>query len=100
MVPFDWWNDIPSGGQMSRNERIGYPTQKPEALMERIIKSSSNENDTVLDPFLGGGTTVVVADKLNRNWIGIDQSVQAVKVSQDRLKLSKFETLNFMENEL
>lgn len=85
MVPFDWWNDIPSGGQMSRNERIGYPTQKPEKLLDRIIKASSNEGDTILDPFVGGGTTVVVADKLNRNWIGIDQSVQAIKVSEMRI---------------
>ncbi|HPI19193.1 MAG TPA: DNA methyltransferase, partial [Candidatus Kapabacteria bacterium] len=68
--------------------------------LERIIILTSKENDTVLDPFLGGGTTVVVADRLNRNWIGIDQSVQAVKVSEERLKLSKFEKLNFMENEL
>lgn len=66
-------------------ERIGYPTQKPEALMNRIIKMASNENDLILDPFVGGGTTVAVADKLNRNWIGIDQSVQAIKVTQMRL---------------
>ena len=84
-VPFDWWDDIPSGGQISRNELIGYPTQKPENLMERIILASSNEDDVVLDPFVGGGTTVVVADKLKRNWIGIDQSVQAIKVSEMRL---------------
>ncbi|MCX6152613.1 MAG: site-specific DNA-methyltransferase [Candidatus Kapabacteria bacterium] len=69
----------------TKSERIGYPTQKPEALMTRVIKSASNEGDTVFDPFVGGGTTVVVADKLKRNWIGIDQSVQAVKVSEMRL---------------
>ena len=67
-------------------ERIGYPTQKPEKLLERIIQASSNEGDVVFDPFCGGGTTVVVADKLNRKWIGIDQSVQAVKVSEMRLE--------------
>jgi DNA modification methylase len=66
-------------------ERIGYPTQKPEALLERIIKCASNEGDIVLDPFMGGGTTVAVADRLNRKWIGIDQSVQAVKVTELRL---------------
>ncbi len=66
-------------------ERIGYPTQKPEALLERIILASSNEGDVVLDPFVGGGTTVAVADRLKRKWIGIDQSVQAVKVSEIRL---------------
>jgi hypothetical protein len=67
------------------NERIGYPTQKPEALLERIIKASSNEGDVVLDCFVGGGTTCAVADKLNRKWIGIDQSVQAIKVSEARI---------------
>jgi DNA modification methylase len=69
----------------NKSERIGYPTQKPEALMERIIKTASNEGDSILDPFAGGGTTVVVSDKLNRNWIGIDQSVAAVKVTELRL---------------
>jgi hypothetical protein len=84
-IPFDWWDDIPAGGQISRKELIGYPTQKPEALMERIIKCASNKGDTILDPFVGGGTTVTVAEKLGRKWIGIDQSVQAVKVSELRL---------------
>ncbi len=69
----------------SREERIGYPTQKPEALLERIIKCASNEGDTILDPFVGGGTSVAVADRLQRKWIGIDQSVQAVKVTELRL---------------
>jgi len=67
-------------------ERIGYPTQKPEALLERIIKASSNKGDVVLDPFVGGGTTIVTAEKLGRQWIGIDQSVQAVKVTEFRLE--------------
>jgi len=79
-----FWDDIKPMSPTSK-ERIGYPTQKPEKLLERIIKASSNEGDTVLDCFLGGGTTVAVADKLNRNWIGIDQSVQAIKVSEFRL---------------
>ncbi|MDR2653412.1 MAG: site-specific DNA-methyltransferase [Prevotellaceae bacterium] len=70
----------------SAKERIGYPTQKPMALLERIIKCASNEGDLVLDPFVGGGTTVAVADKLKRNWIGIDQSVAAVKVTDLRLR--------------
>jgi site-specific DNA-methyltransferase (adenine-specific) len=56
------------------------------ALLERIIQCASNEGDLVLDPFMGGGTTIAVADKLNRKWIGIDQSVQAVKVTELRLK--------------
>ena len=80
--PENWINYIP---YLRGKERIGYPTQKPEKLIERIIKASSNENDIVMDPFLGGGTTVAVADKLNRQWIGIDQSVQAIKVSEMRL---------------
>ncbi len=66
-------------------ERIGYPTQKPEALLERIIKASSNEGDVVMDCFCGGGTTIAVANKLGRKWIGIDQSVQAIKVTEARL---------------
>jgi DNA modification methylase len=80
---YDWWEIpiIPPSG----HERIGYPTQKPFALLERIIKCASDEGDLVLDPFMGGGTTIAVADKLNRNWIGIDQSVQAVKVTELRL---------------
>jgi len=78
------WNDIEFIGTKSP-ERIGYPTQKPEALLQRVIECASNEGDTVLDPFVGGGTTVAVANRLNRKWIGIDQSVQAVKVTELRL---------------
>jgi len=70
----------------SSKERIGYPTQKPEALLERIIECASNENDIVLDPFVGGGTTIAVADRLNRQWLGIDQSPMAVKVTDFRLQ--------------
>jgi DNA modification methylase len=80
----NYWIDI-AVAVRSSNERIGYPTQKPEKLLQRIIECASNEGDTVLDPFVGGGTTVAVADRLNRKWIGIDQSVQAVKVTELRL---------------
>lgn len=80
----NFWDDI-QNVQAHAKERIGYPTQKPEALLERIIKCASNEGDTVLDPFVGGGTTIAVADRLNRRWIGIDQSVAAVKVTEFRL---------------
>ena len=76
------WEDIQN---VQGRAKIGYPTQKPEALMQRIIEMASNEGDIVLDPFVGGGTTVAVADRLNRKWIGIDQSVQAVKVTELRL---------------
>ena len=79
------WIDIDRVGNTSK-ERIGYPTQKPEALMNRIIKCASNEGDLILDPFMGGGTTIAVAEKLMRRWIGIDQSVQAVKVTEQRLQ--------------
>ena len=86
-VPEDWWSDIAIAARYPKNSEnnLGYPTQKPVKLLERIIKASTNEGDTVLDPFVGGGTTIAVADKLNRNWIGIDQSVQAIKVSELRL---------------
>jgi len=79
------WDDVQALGPTNK-ERIGYPTQKPEALLERIIKMASEEGDVVLDPFVGGGTTMAVADRLNRQWIGIDQSPMAVKVTEFRLQ--------------
>ncbi len=79
------WTDI-LNVQAHSKQRIGYPTQKPEALLERIIQCASNEGDTILDPFVGGGTTVIVAEKLKRRWIGVDQSVAAIKVSELRLQ--------------
>jgi len=78
------WDDIEIVTAHSK-EKIGYPTQKPEALLERIILSASNEGDMIFDPFMGGGTTAAVADKLKRQWIGIDQSTMAVKVTELRL---------------
>ncbi|GMO36485.1 MAG: hypothetical protein Ta2B_16490 [Termitinemataceae bacterium] len=83
-LPEDWW-DIPMLKGNSK-EWIGYPTQKPIALLERIIKMASVVDGIVLDPFVGGGTTIAAAEKLNRKWIGIDQSVQAVKVTELRLQ--------------
>ena len=79
-----WWHDIQSlkGGAQ---ERLGYPTQKPEALLERILKASSNEGDVVLDPFCGCGTTVQVAQRLNRRWIGIDITHLAIGLIKKRL---------------
>jgi len=70
----------------SSKERQGYPTQKPESLLERIILASSNEGDWVLDPFCGCGTTVAVSERLRRNWVGIDISMQAVNVIRERMK--------------
>ena len=71
-VPESWWRDIPSGGQISRNELVGYPTQKPIKLYDRIIRASSNKGDIVLDPFAGCATTPVAAERLDRQWIGMD----------------------------
>lgn len=84
-IPADWWDDIPSGGQVSSKERLGYPTQKPEKLLERIIKASSNEGDFVLDPFCGCGTTVAVAERLKRKWVGIDITMLAINLIKKRL---------------
>jgi len=67
-------------------ERLGYPTQKPEALLERIIQASSNESDIVLDPFCGCGTTLAVAQKCKRHWIGIDVTHLAVALMKYRLE--------------
>ena len=78
------WIDINNVGSKAK-ERIGYPTQKPTALLKRIVEMASNEGDIILDPFVGGGTTVAVADILQRKWIGIDQSVSAIKVTEFRL---------------
>ncbi|MCY3696583.1 MAG: DNA methyltransferase [Chloroflexi bacterium] len=81
-----WWTDIHSLGQTISKERVGYPTQKPEALVERIIRASSNPGDVVLDVFCGGGGTGVVAQQLGRSWIMVDQSRVAVAVTAERLK--------------
>lgn len=80
----DWW--VMNIIHPKAKERQGYPTQKPEALLERIIRASSKKGDVVLDAFCGCGTTLVVAHKLRRNWIGIDISSTAVKVMKDRLR--------------
>jgi site-specific DNA-methyltransferase (adenine-specific) len=78
------WDDI-SPLNSQAQERLGYPTQKPVALLERIIASSSNEGDLVLDPFCGCGTTVHAAQKLNRRWIGIDVTHLAIGLIRRRL---------------
>jgi len=82
--PEDWWH-IPMI-QGNARERLGYPTQKPEDLLERIIKASSNEGDIVLDSFCGCGTTTTVAEKLKRKWIGIDITHLAISLMKHRLK--------------
>jgi DNA modification methylase len=79
------WDDIPAL-HANDAERLGYPTQKPEALLERILLTSSNEGDLVLDPFCGCGTTIQVAQKLNRRWIGIDITHLAINLIKNRLR--------------
>lgn len=80
----DVWNDIPPMHNLS-SERLGYPTQKPVALLERIINASSNPGDVILDPFCGCGTAVAAAEKLGRQWIGIDITYLAIAVMKQRL---------------
>ena len=80
----DVWVDLPPINSQAR-ERLGYPTQKPEALLERIIQASSNEGDVVLDPFCGCGTAVAVAERLKRRWIGIDITHLAISLMKSRL---------------
>jgi adenine specific DNA methylase Mod len=80
----DVWTDIDVINMMAK-ERLGYPTQKPEALLERIITASSKEGDVVLDPFCGCGTAVAAAQKLNRQWIGIDITHLAITLIRSRL---------------
>ena len=82
-VPQDIWTDI--GLAPTSSERLGYPTQKPEALLERIVNASSDEGDVVLDPFCGCGTAVVVAERMKRRWIGIDITHLAISLMKHRL---------------
>ena len=79
------WSDISFLRGWSK-ERLGYPTQKPQALLERIIEASSNEGDVVLDPFCGCGTSIAAAENLNRQWVGIDVTHLAVALMKNRLK--------------
>ena len=84
-VPPDIWIDIPPVNSQA-TERTNYPTQKPLALLERVIRASSNEGDVVCDPFCGCATTLVAAETLDRQWIGIDLSGLAVKLVLSRLQ--------------
>ena len=81
----DVWTDIPPISAQAL-ERLGYPTQKPEALLERIIRASSGEGDVVLDPFCGCGTAVIAAERLKRKWIGIDITHLAITLIKHRLR--------------
>ncbi len=81
----DIWGDINSINPVAQ-ERLGYPTQKPVALLARIISESSNEGDVVLDPFCGCGTTIDAAEKLHRRWIGVDITYLAIDLIRKRLR--------------
>ena len=99
----DIWSDIPSLSG-AHKERLGYPTQKPEALLERIINASSNEGDVVLDPFCGCGTAVAVAERLKRRWIGIDVTHVSISLMKHRLhdtfgtELSDYQVIGLPED--
>ena len=81
----DLWTDIRPIGSGTA-ERLGYPTQKPEALLERILRASSNEGDVILDPFCGCGTTIATAERLGRHWLGIDITHLAISLIRHRLR--------------
>jgi hypothetical protein len=81
----DVWDDIPPINSQAE-ERLGYPTQKPLALLERIVRASSNQGDLVLDPFCGCGTAVHAAEKLGRKWVGIDITHLAIGLIEKRMK--------------
>lgn len=87
------WTDIPPINSQAK-ERLGYPTQKPVALLERILQASSNPGDVILDPFCGCGTALHAAQKLNRKWIGIDITHLAIALIESRLK-SAFPGITF-----
>ncbi len=82
---YNYWNDIGAGSHIPKQERLGFPTQKPIKLLERIIESCSNQGDLVLDPFCGCGTTLHAAERLTRRWIGIDISRYAASLVKHRI---------------
>ncbi len=88
----NYWTDIGAGSHIPKQERLGFPTQKPVKLLKRIIESCTNENDLVLDPFCGCGTTLHAAESLERRWIGIDISRYSASLVKHRIldKKNKF----------
>jgi hypothetical protein len=90
----DMWHDIDWMGSSSR-ESLGYQTQKPVALLERIVQANSNPGDTVLDPFCGCGTTIDASQRLDRQWIGIDITYLAIGLIKNRLKDSYGDTVSY-----
>ena len=94
----DWWIDIRTATGWAK-ERVGYPTQKPLALLERIIKASSHEGDMVLDPFCGCATTCVASEKLGRHWVGIDVAFKAFELVKKRLQKEVADPENLLQYE-
>lgn len=90
----DWWDDV-RALTGAHAERLGYPTQKPQLLLERIIEASTNEGDVVCDPFCGCGTTITAAQKLNRQWTGIDITHLAITLMKQRLKDTFGDSIKF-----
>ena len=90
----DFWSDIPPISSQAK-ERLGYPTQKPEPLLDRIINSSSKEGQVVLDPFCGCGTTIASAQRLKRRWIGIDITHLAITLMKHRLRAGFGNTISY-----
>ena len=84
VLPNDYWTDTPAINP-SAKERLGYPTQKPLKLLQRIVKASSCEGDMILDPFCGCATTCVATDAINRQWVGIDISAKAAELVRQRI---------------
>lgn len=80
------WNDISNLSRGKNKERLGYPTQKPIKLLNRIIRMSSNKNDLVADFFSGSGTTISSAESLGRRWIGVDSNEDAIEITKKRMK--------------
>lgn len=91
--------DIPIIMKNSK-ENVNYPTQKPETLLERIIKSSTNDDDILLDFFMGSGTSLAVAERLCRKWIGVDNGEISIKTVKDRLNNTNFELYKIKEKEV
>jgi site-specific DNA-methyltransferase (adenine-specific) len=87
----DWWSDVPKITSPTDPENLGYPTQKSEALLERIIRVSSRDGELILDPFCGCGTTIAVAQSLKRKWIGIDITYLAIDVIKKRLEKNRIQ---------
>jgi site-specific DNA-methyltransferase (adenine-specific) len=85
----DWWADLAKITSPTDPEKLGYPTQKSEALLERILTASSKEGDLVLDPFCGSGTTLAVAKKMARRWLGIDINRFAIELTEHRLQTAR-----------